>query len=271
MEGELEMMSGRLKRGMLPKLTFLLTMTGSTALLTVLVADTPAIVRAVGATFGAPHVVSHHPFEAVVLGSGPREALADAIASADAVLVEWDLFQAPVIGSLSTRGRNERAPVVAVGDDAPVEHAPALAVGADRYHALPVDLDLLRAQVAAHRRAGTRRPPSRLPSWADGRPTEVGPLAVDWPAREARVAGDVLALTPRQFEVLAFFVAHHGEVLSREGVLEGVWGYSFDTGTNLVDVYVHHLRRRLTERGVANPFQAVRGRGYRFAGGTVAA
>ena len=240
-------------------------MTGSTALRTVLVADSPAVVRAVGATFRAPHVVSHHPFEAVVFGTGPREPLAEAIAEADAVLVEWDLFQAPVIGSLSVRGRNERAPLVAVGDDAPVEHAPALAVGADRYHRLPVDLDLLRAQVAAHRRAGTRRPPTGCPSWADGRPAEAGPLVVDWPARVARVAEAALALTPRQFEVLAFFVAYPGEVLSREGVLEGVWGYTFETGTNLVDVYVHHLRRRLAEHGVADPFRAVRGRGYRFA------
>ena len=239
-------------------------MTGTSTLRAVLVAETPAVLRAVAATFRPPHAVAVHPFAAVPDASGPTDRLADAIAEADAVLVEWDLLRAPVIGSLSSRGRNERAPLVAVGADAPVEHAPALAVGADRYHALPVDLALLRAQVAAHRRAGAPRSPKGRPAWAPGPRYAAGPLSVDWPSREAAVHDVPLVLTPRQFEALAFFVAHLGQVVSRDDVLEGVWGYAFETGTNLVDVYVHHLRRRLAERGLADPFIAVRGRGYRF-------
>lgn len=238
-------------------------MTGSSSLRTILVADSPEVVDAVRRSFLSPHTVSHHPFDAVSDGTGPSNRLMAAIAEADAVLVEWDLYRAPAIGSLA-RGRTERAPLVAVGADAAVEHGPALAVGADRYHALPVDLSLLRAQVVAHRRAGCHRPTPDRPAWSRDQPTASGALVIDWPARQARVGAASLPLTPRQFEVLAFFVAHRGQCVSRDSVLEGVWGYTFETGTNLVDVYVHHLKRRLAAHGVANPFEAVRGRGYRF-------
>jgi DNA-binding response OmpR family regulator len=71
-------------------------------------------------------------------------------------------------------------------------------------------------------------------------------------------------LSAREFDLLAYFMRHPGQVLSREQILSAVWGYDFDPGTNVVEVYVGYLRRKLAVNGNPAPIETLRSVGYRL-------
>ena len=89
---------------------------------------------------------------------------------------------------------------------------------------------------------------------------ELGDVAIDRDAREARVAGEPVELTGREFDLLAFFLDHPGLVLSRERLLDAVWGLTYPGGTRTVDVHVASLRRKLARPEL---IRTVRGSGYK--------
>jgi DNA-binding response OmpR family regulator len=95
------------------------------------------------------------------------------------------------------------------------------------------------------------------------RSPEIGDLVLDLLTREARIDGRDVALSAREFALLAYLMRHPGQVLSRQQILNGVWGYAFDPRSNLVDVYVGYLRRKLLSQGSC-PIETVRGMGYRL-------
>ena len=84
-------------------------------------------------------------------------------------------------------------------------------------------------------------------------------------------AGKRIDLQPREFRLLEYLVRHRGQVVTRSMLLEGVWDYHFDPGTNVIDVHVSRLRKKLDEGGAGNIVQTVRGTGYRVGGETVTA
>jgi two-component system, OmpR family, response regulator len=88
-----------------------------------------------------------------------------------------------------------------------------------------------------------------------------GAVSLDLARREVRVGGEVAHLTDREFRVLHQLVEHAGEVLSRERLLSEVWGYNFDPGSNVVDVCIRRLRKKL---GADAPIETVRHVGYRL-------
>jgi DNA-binding response OmpR family regulator len=92
----------------------------------------------------------------------------------------------------------------------------------------------------------------------------VGAVSLDLLSREAEVDGQRVDLSAREFALLAYLMRHPGQVLSRQQILNGVWGYTFDPRSNLVDVYIGYLRRKLTANG-RSPIETVRGMGYRMA------
>jgi DNA-binding response OmpR family regulator len=97
---------------------------------------------------------------------------------------------------------------------------------------------------------------------AGGHALESGPLRVDPSSREASVAGRRLALTPREFDLLAFLLRHPGRVVSRDELLRKVWGYDYLGETRTVDVHVRRLRQKL---GAQHAFiETVTGAGYKF-------
>ncbi len=127
-------------------------------------------------------------------------------------------------------------------------------LGAVDYVAKPFSLDelLARARVQLRRtRASDDRTLMR-----------VGHLELDLACRQARVGGIVADLSDREFRLLHFLALHVGEVVSRERLLSEVWGYDFDPRSNVVDVCVRRLRRRL---GASAPIETVRNVGYRAA------
>jgi two-component system, OmpR family, response regulator len=124
--------------------------------------------------------------------------------------------------------------------------------GADDYLVKPFSF----AELAARLRALERRPkPSATELRAAG-------LALDLIRRTASVRGERLDLTPTEFSLLAALLRERGAPISRRALLREVWGYEFDPGTNVVDVHVNRLRRKLEDRGLENVIRTVRGSGY---------
>jgi DNA-binding response OmpR family regulator len=126
-----------------------------------------------------------------------------------------------------------------------------LNMGADDYLAKPFAFDELVARVRARLR---RRGESAVV-------LRTGGVELDLRTRRARSGARSVELTAREFALLQTFMQHPGHVLSREQLLSRVWGLSFDPGSNLVDVYVGYLRKKLGDGSI----ETVRGVGYRFA------
>ena len=125
-----------------------------------------------------------------------------------------------------------------------------LDLGADDYIAKPFHFAELLARVRAHlRRAGVTTTERSTVLFED--------LELDPRTREVRRAGTTISLTAREFELLELFMRHPRQVLSKEAILDRLWGYAFDD--NLVEVYVGYLRRKL---GQPVLIQTVRGAGY---------
>lgn len=93
---------------------------------------------------------------------------------------------------------------------------------------------------------------------------DIGSLQVDTSARDARVGGRSLVLTPKEFAILEFFVLHAGQLLTRSQVERAIWNDELAPTSNLVEVYVGRIRRKLVDAGVVDPFVTIRGEGYRF-------
>jgi DNA-binding response OmpR family regulator len=151
------------------------------------------------------------------------------------------------------RNRGERMPVlVLTARDEIVDMVAGLDSGADDYLTKPFVFEELLARVRA-----------RLRAPEDGEAAlelQAAGVGLDVRTRRASVGGDEFELTAKEFILLETFMRHAGQILSREQLLSQVWGYDFDPGSNVVDVYVGYLRRKLgSER-----FETVRGMGYRM-------
>jgi two-component system, OmpR family, response regulator len=127
-------------------------------------------------------------------------------------------------------------------------------LGADDYLPKPFALSELLARVRVHLRRGQ-------PGSGGSPVLHAGGLLVDVARREARIGGRVTDLTGGEFRLLHVLLEHAGEVMSREQLLADVWGYDFDPRSNVVDVSIRRLRRKL---GPEAPIQTVRNVGYRL-------
>jgi two-component system, OmpR family, response regulator len=127
-------------------------------------------------------------------------------------------------------------------------------LGARDYLTKPFSLDELLARVRVH----LRRPEDRI----DGHVLRVGSLALDLARREAQLGDRLVELSDREFKVLHSLLECAGEVVSRERLLSEVWGYHFDPHSNVVDVCIRRLRKKL---GPGSPIETVRHAGYRLA------
>lgn len=183
---------------------------------------------------------------------GERLASAD---SYDVVILDMRLpgkSGLQVLDALRARGF-ERPVVVLTAQDAVDAKVQALRAGADDYVTKPFAFEELLARVEA-----VARRPRALAA-----PTlRVGELALDLNTREVR-RGDVpIELTPKEFAVLEYLMRHAGRVMSRTLITEYAWGYHFDPGTNIVDVVINHLRKKIDARHEKKLITTVRGVGY---------
>ncbi|MDQ0095585.1 response regulator transcription factor [Paeniglutamicibacter psychrophenolicus] len=151
------------------------------------------------------------------------------------------------------RSTNVDTPVIILTARSSIDDTVAgLEGGADDYMAKPFRFEELLARVRLR-----LRPQAAVP---EDQVIRVGPLELDVGSRRTRLHGREIDLSAREFGLAEAFMRNPGQVLSREQLLSRVWGYDFDPGSNVVDVYVRYLRNKLG----AEWFTTVRGMGYRF-------
>jgi DNA-binding response OmpR family regulator len=127
--------------------------------------------------------------------------------------------------------------------------------GAVDYLVKPFSLAELAARIRAQLRVASQSRETTLSG---------GGIELDLLTREVRRDGSAIRLSTTEFELLSYLVRHRGRVLSREQILRAVWGYDYDPGTNVVDVYIGYLRRKLRDPDGRAPISTVRSVGYRF-------
>jgi two-component system OmpR family response regulator len=157
-----------------------------------------------------------------------------------------------VLRNLRARGF-ERPVLVLTAQDAIDAKVETLRAGADDYVTKPFAFEELLARVEAL---------ARRPRVLATPVLKVADLEVDLDAREVRRGGELVELTPKEFLVLEYLCRHKGRVMSRTLITEYAWGYHFDPGTNIVDVVINHLRKKIDSGKARKLITTVRGVGY---------
>ncbi len=157
-----------------------------------------------------------------------------------------------VLHALRARGFHSPVLVLTAQDaiDAKVE---TLRAGADDYMTKPFAFEELLARVEA-----LARRPRALASPV----LNVGDLELEQATHEVRRNGELVELTPKEYTVLEYLMRHAGKVMSRTLITEYAWGYQFDPGTNIVDVVITHLRKKIDAQHEKKLITTVRGVGY---------
>ncbi len=186
----------------------------------------------------ARHAVASTPFDAVVCDvglPGPESGLD---------WCRWFRSQGhwtPVLMLTARTGVNDRIA--------------GLDCGADDYLGKPFAFGELAARLRALLRRGTTERPTTLNN---------GDLVLDPAEHRARWKEQVIDLSPREFALLDYFMRRPGDVLRRSEILDHVWDYAYDGTSNVVDVYVRYLRKRLSGAGCPELIETLRGVGYRL-------
>jgi two-component system, OmpR family, response regulator len=134
------------------------------------------------------------------------------------------------------------------------ERVRGLRAGGDDYLTKPFDFIELTARLDAIMRRRDAAPVAQV--------HQVGPLRLDPLKREVTCGGRPVALLPREYRLLEYLVQHEGQVVSRTMLFEAVWDYRLDERTNVIDVHISRLRKKLDETGHAPMIETVRGSGY---------
>lgn len=185
---------------------------------------------------------------------GERRALADDV---DLVVLDVMLPGKDGLAVLhAIRAEKPELPVVMLSARAAVDDRVAgLDGGATDYVTKPFSFDELAARVRAH---------LRTPRQRDATTLSAAGIELDLLGRKVTRDGVELRLSAREFDLLAYFLRHPDQALSRQQILSAVWGYDFDPGTNVVEVYVRYLRRKLELPGRPAPIDTLRSVGYRL-------
>jgi DNA-binding response OmpR family regulator len=141
--------------------------------------------------------------------------------------------------------------------DAVDDRVAGLDAGADDYLVKPFSFSELLARLRALLRRPVLQTANRL---------AVGGIAMDLAARAVTRGGQEVVLTPREFAVLEYLLRHPGQALSRTQIAERVWSWEFHGDSNIVDVYIGYLRRKLDTAGEPSAIETLRGFGYRLRG-----
>ena len=195
---------------------------------------------------------------------------------ADAVLVAWHVEKAPLVNTLAYHIRKALAgPVIALCIGNHYDKVAAVAAGADDAVLLPLYLPLLQAIVVSYRRLANASQRSdvsapravvlpEVHSSDTNREVRHGILTINEESRRFYIDKQEVSLTPREYVLIKYMIIHAEKACSRDQILNDVWGLTFDTGTNMVDVYMYFLRRKLEAHGLKGMIETIRGFGYRL-------
>ncbi len=194
-----------------------------------------------------------HGFVVTVVAEGEAAAVAASDDDFDLLILDLGLPDIDGHTVLSRiRARGERLPVIILTARQSVpDKVAGLEGGADDYLTKPFAFDELLARVRARLRGSS---PSDLVV------LEANGIKLDLRSRRASVGDRQIELSAKEFLLAETLIRHHGQVLSREQLLSRVWGYDYDPGSNIVDVYVGYLRKKLGPEVI----ETVRGMGYRL-------
>ena len=174
-------------------------------------------------------------------------------------LVVLDLMLPSVSGldiCRSIRGKNISVPILILTARDMVEDKVALLEsGADDYLVKPFSLEELMARI----KALLRRPTEAIPIIV-----KIGTLELDTKTRRVHLGKRQLQLTAKEYALLEYLMRHPDQVLDREQISEHLWGFEFDSFSNVVDVHVKNLRKKLNGKRKADVIETVRGMGYRL-------
>ena len=173
----------------------------------------------------------------------------------DVMLPDEDGLQ--ILAKLHANAATSEIPVIMLtAKGTEFDKVKGLDLGADDYIVKPFGMAELAARVRARLR--------RISPKAETDVLTAGPLTLDHRAHTVRVAGEVISLTMKEYDLLKILMENAGIAFTREQLLDRVWDYSYDGGTRTVDVHIQTLRAKLGEYG--SMIETVRGVGYRFGG-----
>lgn len=199
--------------------------------------------------------LEEHGIQVELVGEGSEGLERASHGPYDVIVLDLRLPKMPGTEVLRVlRDRGIDAPVlVLTAQDAVESKVQALREGADDYVTKPFAFEELLARVEAlGRRPRTMASPV----------LEVDDLTIDTGAREVRRGSSPIELTPKEYAVLEYLVRNQGRVMSRTLITEYAWGYHFDPGTNIVDVVINRLRKKLDQNHQRRLIHTVRGVGY---------
>ncbi len=196
-----------------------------------------------------------HGFTTIAVNTG-REALQVSYGGEfDLIVLDLGLPDQDGLDVLKAlRGQGHTIPIVVLTARDGVQNTVAgLEGGADDYITKPFSFEELLARIRVQLR-------NRVPRTQPDTALQVGNITLDLLTRQAWVDDRSIELSAREFLLLEFFLRHPMQVLTREQILDRIWGYDYDPGTNIVNVYVGHLRKKLGDDRI----ETVRGMGYRL-------
>ncbi len=214
--------------------------------------------------------LSKQEYHVRAVGSGPAALEAARMSQPDLVLLDLMLPGLDGIEVCRILRQEMNIPIlILTARDDEIDRVIGLEIGADDYITKPFSMRELMARVKAHLRR-ERLIREEVVSQQESTAQEVllfGNLTINLSRREVMLEEHPLALQPKEFELLVYLAQHRRQALSRQQLLEKVWGWDFAGGTRTVDVHIHGLREKI-EADPAHPTRlvTVRGSGYRFEG-----
>jgi DNA-binding response OmpR family regulator len=205
--------------------------------------------------------LTEHGYAVDVAYDGEEALDWPAVAEFDAIVLDVML---PVRDGMEVcrtlRGQGVKTPILMLtARDAIEDRVEGLDSGADDYLVKPFAF----AELLARLRALSRRQPAVL-----GARLEVGDLVLDTSTREVSRRGTELELTAKEYSILEYLMRHPDQVLTRTMLAEHVWNYDFDSASNVIDVHIRNLRRKIDDGFQTELIQTVRGAGYRLSART---
>ena len=211
-----------------------------------------------------PHIVDFlkaglkaHGFTTLVVADGHQAAELARGADFDLLILDLGLPGKDGLEVLqAVRGQGECLPIIVLtARDGVDDTVTALEGGANDYMTKPFRFEELLARIKVQLR--DRRPTHSPPSETR---LQVGHLSLDLLTRQAWVDGRLVELSAKEFVLAEVLLRHPMQVMSKEQLLNRVWGYDYDPGSNIIEVYIRHLRRKLGSDAI----ETVRGMGYRL-------